>query len=62
MSENHSYEHTHSHSHEHTHSDGTVHSHEHEHSHTHGLVENRDQIVALLDYMVKHNTRQSLPG
>ena len=55
MSENHSYEHTHSHSHEHTHSDGTVHSHEHEHSHTHGLVENRDQIVALLDYMVKHN-------
>ena len=55
MSENHSHEHTHSHNHEHTHSDGTVHSHEHEHSHTHGLVENKDQIVALLDYMVKHN-------
>ena len=63
MSENHSHEHTHSRSHEHTHSDGTVHSHEHEHSHTHehthehshGPVENKDQIVALLDYMVKHN-------
>ena len=41
MSENHSHEHTH--------------EHEHTHDHGHGPVENKDQIVALLDYMVKHN-------
>ncbi len=39
MSDEHNHEHTHSHSHE----------------HTHGPVENREQIVALLNYMCKHN-------
>ena len=61
MSEHH--EHEHSHTHEHTHNDGTVHSHahthehehDHEHEHSHGPVENREQIVALLNYMCKHN-------
>ena len=59
------YEHTHTHSHEHGHED----EHDHEHSHTHSGCESGcsgcgghtheepqgDKLVALLDYMLKHN-------
>ena len=61
----HTYEHTHTHSHEHGHED----EHDHEHSHTHSGCESGcsgcgghtheeppgGKLVALLDYMLKHN-------
>lgn len=62
------YHHEHSHSHEHTH-DGVTHTHEHthegEHEHSHdcahdcgtcGGCDPMTETVALMDYMVKHNT------
>ena len=47
---NESHEHTHDHEHENHH-----HDYDHEHGHSHGTPENKDQVVALLDYTCKHN-------
>lgn len=67
----HTYEHSHPHSHEHGHEEEHCHSHEaqnsagcsgcasgcdsHGHDHSHETPENKDQMTALLDYMLKHN-------
>ncbi len=62
----HSHEHTHSytHSHEHSHDAGESHEHTHDHEHEdhehghhhhHETPENKEQVVALLDYTCKHN-------
>ena len=59
-SHEHTHEHTHEHSHEHTHEHTHEHSHEHshEHVHHHGTDEaatSREELLALLSYMVSHN-------
>ncbi len=57
----HAHEHTHTYTHdheggdkEHTHAE---HDHDHEaaHDHHHAPMENKDQVLALLDYTLKHN-------
>ena len=64
----HTHEHSHSHHHEgddHAHSHETLHDHGHEHSHSHdcahdcgtcGGCDPMAETLALMDYMVKHNT------
>ncbi|MCR5671253.1 MAG: cobalt transporter [Butyrivibrio sp.] len=46
MSEEHLHDH-HEHDHEH--------HHDHEHGHSHGPMENKEQLLALLEYTCKHN-------
>ena len=64
--------HAHTHDHPHTHADGTTHTHPHEHEHAHAHdhgcpascnsdcahcdVDPRAEVVALMRYMVNHNT------
>ena len=63
----HGHEHTPEHSHEHTHADGVTHTHAHthgdgDHTHSHGdcgSCEGGDckkETIALLTYMLQHNT------
>ena len=57
--------HEHKHAHEHTHSDGSVHSHahvhehghehDHNHAHTGAAAGEREEVKALLNYMLSHN-------
>lgn len=59
----HDHMHEHTHTYTHDHADGDKpHTHEdqphegHDHHHEHVTPENKDQVMALLDYMFKHNT------
>ncbi len=64
----HSHEHSHSHHHqgeEHSHSHEQLHGHDHAHDHSHDCTQNcsscggcdpMTEALALMDYMVKHNT------
>ena len=56
----HVHEHTHVHAHAHSHEEGHAHTHTHEHGHAHGShdhehVAPRDELMALMRYMVDHN-------
>ena len=56
----HEHEHTHAHEHEHLHAPGEPHTHEHDHTHSHehhhdASVTPREELLAMLKYMVGHN-------
>ena len=53
MGENH--DHEHEHEHEHCHEHDHDHDHHHDHHHDNPAPRNKEQVVALLDYMCKHN-------
>ena len=51
----HSHTHTHEHIHDHEHSHEHGHSHDHMHHHSHDVAP-KDELLALIRYMVDHNT------